>query len=239
MNERQLSERLIRVAHYVPKGARVADIGSDHAYLPCYLCLQDDTSTAIAGEVNEGPYQSAKKQVLRVGLTDRIDVRKGNGLEVIQAGEVDVLTIAGMGGGLITTILDEGKKKLQGVSRLIVQPNVAAETIRVWLRQNGWLLLEEEILEEDEKIYEILVAVPGDDSALYKEDTERKLLLGPYLMQEQNQAFCKKWKNEMENWKRILRQFEQATMSEEIEQKREELTKQFHLVKEVLKCQST
>lgn len=234
MNEKQLSQRLIRVADYVPKGAKVADIGSDHAYLPCYLCLQDETASAIAGEVNEGPYQSARNQVERVGLTTRIDVRKGNGLEVLQAGEVDVITIAGMGGNLITTILDQGKEKLEGVSRLILQPNVGADTIRIWLRRYGWLLIDEEILEEDEKIYEILVAVRGDDSALYQEDTERKLLLGPFLMQERNEAFKKKWRYEVENWKRILTQFEQATANEQVEQKRKELLQQITMVEEVL-----
>ncbi|WP_088102500.1 tRNA (adenine(22)-N(1))-methyltransferase [Halalkalibacter urbisdiaboli] len=234
MNERQLSERLVRVANYVPNKAKVADIGSDHAYLPCYLCLQSDMREAIAGEVNEGPYQSALAQVKKVGLADRISVRKGNGLEVIEAHEVDVITIAGMGGSLIASILEDGKEKLTGVSRLILQPNVSAQDIRKWLYKHEWTLLFEEILEEDEKIYEILVAEKGNDEELYNEDKDRKLLLGPYLMKERNQAFRKKWKYELDNWKRILKQLEQAQKNQERDNKQKEIESNIQMVEEVL-----
>ncbi|GAE33414.1 tRNA (adenine(22)-N(1))-methyltransferase [Halalkalibacter akibai] len=235
MNEKQLSERLIKVASYVPKGAKVADIGSDHAYLPCYLCLQDPSIRAIAGEVNEGPFQSAQNQVIRVGLADRIEVRKGNGLAVLEQGEVDTITIAGMGGGLIATILDEGINKLEGVTTLILQPNVSADLIRHWLRKHGWFLYSEDIIEEDDKIYEILVAKPGDDKELYKEQTQEKLLLGPYLMKERNEAFKKKWSYELANWQRILKEFDKASGNDQIEQKRTELNRLINTVQEVLK----
>lgn len=235
MNESHLSDRLIRVANFVPTGMTVADIGSDHAYLPSYLCLQKQTPFAIAGEVNEGPYQSALSQVVRSGLQSQISVRKGNGLAVISPGEVDVITIAGMGGGLIATILDEGKSKLDGVKRLVLQPNVSADLIRKWLRENNWFLHAEDILEEDGKIYEILVAVPGDDRELYLIGEEKKLLLGPYLLKEMSEPFQKKWKSELENWKRILTQFEQAKESnEKLKQKRLEFEELIKMVEEVL-----
>ncbi|MDV2683140.1 tRNA (adenine(22)-N(1))-methyltransferase TrmK [Alkalihalophilus lindianensis] len=236
MNERQLSRRLQLVATYVPKGAKTADIGSDHAYLPCYLCLTDETATAIAGEVNEGPYQSAQSQVRQSGLTERVSVRKGNGLAVIEAQDgVDVVTVAGMGGALITTILAEGKDKLTNVSRLILQPNVSASTIRLWLDQNGWTLKAEEIIEEDDKIYEILVADHGENKSLYETNKEQKMLLGPFLMDECNEAFQKKWTYEKINWERILTQFEKATETVELKEKKEELKKKIEMVKEVVK----
>jgi tRNA (adenine22-N1)-methyltransferase len=236
MNERQLSRRLQLVATYVPKGAKTADIGSDHAYLPCYLCLNDETATAIAGEVNEGPYQSAQSQVRQSGLTERVSVRKGNGLAVIEAQDgVDVVTVAGMGGALITTILNEGKDKLTDVSRLILQPNVSASTIRLWLDQNGWTLKAEEIIEEDDKIYEILVADRGENKSLYEMNKEQKMLLGPFLMDECNEAFQKKWTYEKLNWERILTQFEKATETVELKEKKEELKKKIEMVKEVVK----
>lgn len=236
MNDRQLSKRLQRVASYVPTGSKTADIGSDHAYLPCYLCLEDKTAQAIAGEVNEGPYLSAASQVRQSGLTDRISVRMGNGLEVIEhEDQVNVITIAGMGGALITSILEEGKAKLKGVDRLILQPNVSAVTIREWLEEEGWALTFEEIIEEDDKIYEILVADRSELLPLYQEDRTKKMLLGPYLMVEKNEAFQKKWTLEMKNWERILTQFEKAQETEELNTKKEELKHKIKMVQEVLR----
>ncbi|WP_096201291.1 tRNA (adenine(22)-N(1))-methyltransferase [Bacillus sp. FJAT-45350] len=235
MNELQLSRRLKEVAEYVPNGSSVADIGSDHAYLPCYLALHKKLHKAVAGEVNEGPFLSAKEQVEKLSLQSVISVRKGNGLEVMEPGEVEVITIAGMGGVLIATILEEGKDKLDGVQRLVLQPNVTADKVRIWLMNNGWALTKETILEEDNKIYEVLVADRGEAEELYEDNKELSILLGPYLMLERNEAFCKKWTYELENWRRILSQFKEAKQTEEVLQKKEELTSLIEKVEGVLK----
>jgi tRNA (adenine22-N1)-methyltransferase len=234
LNEQVLSERLKKVVNYIPKGARIADIGSDHAYLPCYAYLQGVISTAIAGEVNEGPLNSAKKQVKKLQLDEVISVRKGNGLDVVEQGEVDAITIAGMGGPLITSILEAGKDKLDKVQRLILQPNIAAIVIREWLLKNKWQLIAEEIVEEDGKIYEILVAKPGNEDVLYRDNKEAKLLLGPYLMKEKHAAFIKKWTHELNKWEKIVKQLTQAQNEKELKEKQQEMEKQISLVKEVL-----
>lgn len=203
MNTEKLSNRLEAVTNYIPSGARVADIGSDHAYLPCYAVKKGIASFAVAGEVVEGPYLSAKKQVKMEGLENQISVRKGNGLEVISPNEVDCITIAGMGGALIASILEEGKSKLASVKRLILQPNLSAISIRSWLIDNGWELIAEQILEEDGKIYEILAAEKGEPLKPYQ-NTEKGLLMGPFLMEQKSAVFQNKWLGEKKNWERIL-----------------------------------
>lgn len=234
MNSEKLSKRLETVAKYIPNNARMADIGSDHAYLPCHMVHKGVTPFAIAGEVAEGPFQSAKNQVESEGLSGRISVRKGDGLEVIEPGEVDCITIAGMGGALIASILEAGKAKLGNVQRLVLQPNISAVSIRNWLFNNGWGLTAEEILEEDGKIYEILVAEQMDTKASCGMELEKELLFGPFLLKEKNQVFQKKWQAEKANWLKILRNLEHASATHENNQKKQELLRKIQLAEEVL-----
>ncbi|KEF35899.1 putative SAM-dependent methyltransferase [Schinkia azotoformans MEV2011] len=235
VNELALSDRLRAVALEIPIGSKIADIGSDHAYLPCFAALQGLISYAVAGEVNEGPFQSAKNQVEKLNLNDRIKVRKGNGLEVIEKDEINVITIAGMGGPLISEILEAGKDKLSGKERLILQPNIGAKSIRLWLIENGWELIKEHILEEDQKIYEILVAEKGNPHAPYSnEKREADLLLGPFLKKEKNEVFQKKWKHELLKWKKIIGQIDQKAQNEDTVEKRKDLMNKIQMVEEVL-----
>lgn len=235
MNSEKLSLRLETVAKYIPNGARLADIGSDHAYLPCHVVQREMTPFAIAGEVAEGPFQSAKGQVEAEGLTEKISVRKGDGLEVLQPGEVDCITIAGMGGALIASILEAGKEKLGSVKRLVLQPNISAISIRIWLLENKWELTGEEILEEDGKIYEVLVAEQTNTPhAPYGDELEKGLIFGPFLLKEKNQAFQKKWHGEKANWLKITANLEKASETEENVRKKQELLQKIQLAEEVL-----
>ncbi|WP_243290586.1 tRNA (adenine(22)-N(1))-methyltransferase TrmK [Bacillus sp. FJAT-47783] len=235
MNEIQLSKRLRTVAKFIPKGAVVADIGSDHAYLPCYAILNGIAENAIAGEVNEGPYRSALLQVKRVNLTDKISVRKGDGLSVLGESEATCITIAGMGGTLIKTILEEGKEKLRHVSRLILQPNIHAIEIRKWLYVNGWELKHEEILEEDKKIYEVLVADKGDVHKPYEGlSLHTALLMGPFLMKEKSPVYMKKWTNEKAHWENVYHQLNRATETDELKKKKAEMKEILSYIKEGL-----
>ncbi|WP_339250594.1 tRNA (adenine(22)-N(1))-methyltransferase TrmK [Sporosarcina sp. FSL W8-0480] len=230
MNSDKLSERLTAVASYVETGAILADIGSDHAYLPCYLVRNKKISKAIAGEVVKGPFESAMKNVKKEGLENNIIVRLGNGLEVIEESDgVDTITIAGMGGPLIASILQEGNTKLDGVKRLITQPNIHASSIREWAVENGWTIIDEEILKEDSKIYEILVLERGQASY-----DELEMKFGPYLLNEKSPVFIEKWKRESDEWNRILDSLEKAGATEEIHQRKEQLRKKIELVGRVL-----
>ncbi len=162
MNSERLSNRLKAVASFVNEGAIVADIGSDHAYLPCFLIHTKKVSKAIAGEVVKGPYESAVKNVRREGLSKEITIRLADGLFAIEEQDaVDTVTIAGMGGPLIATILESGKKRLTNVKRIIAQPNIYARAIREWAVSNEWAITDEHILKEDGKIYEIIILEKG------------------------------------------------------------------------------
>lgn len=236
MNAEKLSNRLEAVANNIPAGARLADIGSDHAYLPCNVLKKGIVPEAIAGEVAEGPYQSALEQVQSENLEEKIAVRKGDGLEVIQPGEVDCITIAGMGGTLISNILERGKTKLDGVTRLVLQPNVGSFAVRSWLINNGWELIKEEILKEDGKIYEILVAERGEPLKPYQQTNhEEGILFGPFLMAEKSPIFKEKWNQEKKNWERILSQLNEAVQNEETAIKRLELDRKINMAEEALK----
>lgn len=235
MNINRLSRRLQTVVKYIPEGSRIADIGSDHAYLPCHVVKNGHVPFAIAGEVVEGPFQSAKKQVQSEGLINQVEVRKGDGLEVIAPGEVDCVTIAGMGGALIASILDNGTDKLEGVKRLVLQPNISAISIRLWLMEHGWELIGEEILEEDGKIYEVLVAELGDPLRPYdKSHLQSLLLMGPFLASKKDVPFIKKWKSEADNWKRIIENLDNAANTPENEEKKRELQEKIQMVEEVM-----
>lgn len=235
MNSELLSLRLQTVVNYIPQGFRLADIGSDHAYLPCHVVSKGTVPFAIAGEVVEGPYNSAVKQVQQEGLEAKISVRLGNGLEVINSGEVDCITICGMGGTLISNILDRGKSKLQEIKRLILQPNIGSSSLRRWLLENDWMLINEDIVAEDGKVYEILVAEHGDPYTGYeRDDLEAGLLLGPYIKKKKNAAFIQKWEGEKANWHRILKQLQHAEDSLQNQMKKQELLQKIQIVEEVL-----
>ncbi|AEH53781.1 MULTISPECIES: tRNA (adenine(22)-N(1))-methyltransferase [Heyndrickxia] len=231
MNSGKLSKRLESVAAFIPAGTVLADIGSDHAYLPVFCVKCGSVAEAVAGEVAEGPYHSAQKQVEKAGLAGKISVRKGDGLEILAPGEAGCITIAGMGGALIASILDRGKAKLNGKETLILQPNTGSHIVRGWLAENGWAITGEDILEEDGKIYEIIAAeYAGALVAL----TEAERLVGPVLIKNQNEAFRKKWRNEIKKWQSVLSHLEQAGASPEIEEKKGVYRHLIALVEEVL-----
>ncbi|WP_404403923.1 tRNA (adenine(22)-N(1))-methyltransferase [Jeotgalibacillus malaysiensis] len=232
MNSNQLSQRLKTVADFVGEGETVADIGSDHAYLPCYLVKTNKISNAIAGEVVEGPYQSALKQVKEDELTEHVEVRKGNGLTVLSPGEVTTVTIAGMGGPLISEILENGKNRLEGVQKLILQPNISAISIRQWLLDNGWEIKDEKILEEDRKIYEVILAGRSSERQTL---SQQELLLGPVLLKEKSAVFIDKWTNELIQLKKIQNQMERAEASPSLSEKKNQLEQKIIMIEEAIR----
>ena len=191
--ETRLSKRLGAVASYVQKGSRLADVGSDHAYLPLFLVENGIIDYAVAGEVVQGPYQSALTNVAQAGKEKLIQVRLANGLSAIESSDqIDTITIAGMGGRLIADILEAGMDKLVGVQRLILQPNNREDELRIWLQEQDFQIVAEELVTENQKFYEILVVEPGS-----MELTPLEQRFGPCLLQEKSAVFLAKWQSEL------------------------------------------
>lgn len=204
MNHEQLSKRLSEVANLVSPGARLADIGSDHAYLPCYLALQNKISYAVAGEVVKGPYELAKQHVAQLNLSQKIAVRLADGLQAVETTDnIDTVTICGMGGDLIASILEGGRLsgKLKTVTKIITQPNVDEYYVRQWFMQNQYKIDTELIVSENGKIYEIIVGIPHQEPISY---TQEQLQFGVYLPLEKSAIFIAKWQNELDKYDKII-----------------------------------
>ena len=220
-----ISKRLETVASFVSQGAVLLDVGSDHAYLPIELVEKGHIERAIAGEVVVGPYQSAVKNVENHGLSDKIQVRLANGLAAFdESDQISVITIAGMGGRLIASILEEGFDKLAHVERLILQPNNREDDLRNWLQDHGFQIIAESILEEAGKFYEILVVEAGQ-MKLSARDTR----FGPFLSKEVSPVFVQKWQKEAEKL-----QFALGQIPEKNQEERQILAEKIQAIKEVL-----
>ena len=151
----RLTPRLRTVAAMVPQGARVADIGSDHAYVPVELIRSGRAVKVIASDVHAGPVENAKSVVTAANLEDVIEVRLGSGFDVYEMGEVDTAVLAGMGGFLIRDLILEALPLVKSLKCLVLQPMVAIRELRVWLLQNGFEILQEQVAQEGQKFYEI------------------------------------------------------------------------------------
>lgn len=154
----KLTDRLLKIASLVSKGKKVADIGTDHGYIPVYLLNNNKIDYAILADVNKGPLDNAKKEIKHNNLGDKVDLRLGSGLEVLNENEVDEIIIAGMGGILISELLEAKKNVAHTVDKLILQPMQAQEELRKYLYNNGYEILNEVLVKEDFRIYEIIEA---------------------------------------------------------------------------------
>lgn len=208
MDADHLSQRLATVASYVPQGARLADIGTDHAYLPVNLAKRGIITGGVAGEVVPGPFKNAQHEINQEGLSKQITARLANGLQAIEpTDQIDTVAIAGMGGTLITQILTQDFDRLSGVQRLILQPNVGEANVRQFLMTHGFQLVTEQIVSEDGHDYEILVADRDADPQQYSAE---ELRFGPYLLAEHNATFIAKWQRELARTQVVLHQVQSA-----------------------------
>ena len=170
-----LSARLLSVADFVRRGSFVADVGTDHAYLPIYLVLSGKASGAVASDINEGPYMRALLNIRSHSLEKKITALLTPGLSGIEKYSPDDILICGMGGELIASIIEDAPFTKDASVRLVLQPMTHSEILRKYLLDNGFSIVDETIAKE-EKIYEIICAeYAGGEREEYN---EAELLVG-------------------------------------------------------------
>lgn len=209
MDAINLSNRLAHVADFVPMGARLVDIGSDHAYLPAHLLLNQKITFAIAGEIAPGPLQNAQNEIEKAGLSGKLESRLGDGFSVVDPKDnIDTVVIAGMGGQLIQKILEQGHQGQSQYETLILQPNTDVVTVRNWLQAHQYALIKETMLLDDGHFYEILVAQPGNTNF-----TQQELTFGPFNLQNKSTAWIQKWQAELDRLQQLLNTLKQANQN--------------------------
>ena len=224
----RLTPRLQVIADYVKKNSVVADIGTDHGYIPVYLIKNSICDKVIATDINKGPLENAKSYIKKHGLDDSIDTRLGDGLRPVEPNEADTLIIAGMGGLLIMEILEESKNVTESIQNFILQPMVASDELRRYLYNNGYRIVDEKLAKESDKLYEIIYAKHG------KENFEKEIYfeIGKRLIENKDKNLPEFIRRKIEKLEKILNNLEDKD-STKGKRRYEELKNKYDDLKEV------
>lgn len=200
----KLSKRLEAVAALVSNSRCVADVGTDHGYIPIYLVEGKKTPKAIAMDINKGPLLKAEENIKEHGLAKQIETRLSDGLKKVLPGECDAVVIAGMGGNLVVKILEEGTHIRQGVREWILQPQSELWKVREYLIANEYCIVDEDIVEEDGKIYPMMKVVNGTSESYL----DMELQYGKCLLQKKHPTLLIYLDKEIRTKEHILKKLE-------------------------------
>lgn len=226
----KLSERLMAIANFVPKNSIVADIGTDHGYIPAYLIENRIAKKVIGTDISKGSLDKIIQYVKELGFEDKIDSRLGDGLEAIKPYEVDTVIIAGMGGLLIRDILESHKEISDSIIDFILQPMVAVKELRQYLIENNFEIIKEGLVKEENKYYEIIHAKKGKSfltKGVYYE-------ISPFLIKDKHPLLKEFVEYKILGTKKILKEIE-GIETEKTKERYIELNGLLNEYKEVLK----
>ncbi|EQE34224.1 hypothetical protein QC5_1431 [Clostridioides difficile CD34] len=209
----------MKIASLVSDGKKIADIGTDHGYIPVYLLKEGKVPFAVLADVNKGPLDNAHKEVIQNNLLDKVDLRLGSGIEILEIGEVEEVIIAGMGGILISELLEAKKEVAHNVEKLILQPMQAQEELRYYLLNNGYEILEEVLVREDFRIYEIIVAKYTGKNTIIEDEIYYEV--GIKLLENKDSLFNDFIEKKIKTYSSIVNKLE-GKNGEAIDKKRKE-----------------
>ena len=241
---RNLSLRLRTVADMVTKNHKIADIGTDHGFVPISLIERKIIPSAIAMDVNQGPLEIAKENIESVGLSHKIEVRQSDGFERLKPNEVDCAVLAGMGGNLIVKILMEYWQVTRSLKECIIQPQSEWEKVRKYLVDHDFSIIQEEMVKDGGKYYLMMKVVVGQDpiyedkrvESSWKERdnwSQTELSFGKLLLENKNPILEEYLLREVALKEEILEQLKKE-MGEHIEARRKEILEEITLLKEGL-----
>lgn len=184
----QLSGRLKLIASFVEEGKRLADIGTDHGYIPIYLVCNGVVPSAVAMDINAGPLKRAEENIRLYGAEGKISLKLSDGMDGLSPGEVDSAILAGMGGRLIIRILENGRDVCSRIDEIILSPHSEVELVRKYLMDNGFAVVREEMVFDEGKYYTVMKAVHGH----MEYGGEEELLYGRLLL-EKNDVVLKEY----------------------------------------------
>lgn len=225
----ELSRRLKKIASFVSEGMCVADIGTDHGYIPIFLASEGICGRVYAMDVNKGPLERARQNIKKEGLDGQIECILSDGMEALPL-DADSAVIAGMGGDLMEQILMRGKDMLSHVKELVLSPQSHWEKVRKFLHQNGFAVEKEALVKEDGKYYIVIKAVKGRE--VYEASWQYSY--GRYLPESKDPLMKEYLLKEKEDIQKILASFH-GKDSDTLRRRAEELSYALEEIKEALR----
>ena len=226
----KLSKRMKAVAAMVTSGGVLADVGTDHGYIPIALIQRQKIKSAIAMDINKGPLARAQDNIASARLGDYIQTRLSDGVAALGEGEADSILIAGMGGELVIHILSEGEKVCKAASELILQPQSDIRKVREYLRLHHYKIVDEDMICEDGKYYPMMRVINVElDNAWMKMDEQTRVacdIYGPLLLRNGNPVLRRFLVRQHRQLTQILQTLQAQTMSEKIETRIAEVLKE-------------
>lgn len=214
----ELSKRLQAVADLVSEGLVVADVGTDHGYIPIYLIETKKSPKAFAMDVNKGPLLRAKEHIAEHGLETRIETRLSDGVRALKKDECDCVVVAGMGGALTIKIMEEGKDIFRNLKEFVLQPQSELQKVRAYLCENAYFIAEENMVLEDGKFYPMFRVINGQSEEYHAIE----LCYGKLLLEQKNAVLKTFLQKEKAVKELILSNLEQS-FGEHTEARRKEI----------------
>ena len=200
----ELSKRLMKIASYVNYCEAIADIGTDHGYIPIYLVKNNKCNSAIASDINKGPIEKASTNIRFEGLSEKIKCLLGGGLKPLKVGEVNGVIIAGMGGNLIRDIILEDIEKVKLYDFLILQPAQNPEVLREFLYNNNFEILNEDLILDDGKFYELFKVKYNENAKKINVKDEISYEISSILLESNNSLVNDYIKSKIKKYENII-----------------------------------